>query len=96
MTQLTPYQMELLGILQEECAEVIQIISKIRRFGIASFNPALEEDHETNQDLLNLEVGDVLALIDMIKETENSPLIESTIEERVAHKKLKVVRYLRS
>jgi len=95
MNHLTPYQMELLGILQEECAEVIQIISKIRRFGIDSYNPA-EPSNPTNKDLLNLEIADVLALIEMLKETEDTPINEQAINERTAYKKLKVVRYLRS
>lgn len=94
MTQLTPYQMELLGILQEECAEVIQIISKIRRFGIDSYNPT--DPNVTNMDLLNLEIADVQALIEMIKETPNSPVIQEVLDQRIHHKKQKVLRYLRT
>ena len=30
---------EVLDILQEECAEVIQAVSKIRRFGISNLKP---------------------------------------------------------
>jgi NTP pyrophosphatase (non-canonical NTP hydrolase) len=87
--------MELLGILQEECAEIIQIISKIRRFGINSFNPG-DPDAGTNFELLNLETADALALVEMLKETEDSPLSEELIERRVAYKKTKVLRYLRT
>lgn len=93
MTQLTPYQMELLGILQEECAEVIQIISKIRRFGIDSYNPT-EDPNVTNMDLLNLEIADVQALVEMIKETDNSPVIQEVLDQRIHYKKQKVLRYL--
>jgi len=94
MKELTPYQMELLGVLQEECAEVIQIISKIRRFGINSYNPAIPEEG-TNFELLNLEVADVLSLIEMVKESRNSPLNEEILHKRIDYKKLKVTRYMR-
>lgn len=90
---MTPRQLELLGILQEECAEVIQIISKIRRFGMDSYNPA--DPSVTNHDLLNLEVGDVLGLIEMLK-TDPDILDESKIYARSIYKQEKVLRYLRS
>ena len=53
---------EILNILQEECAEVIQVISKIRRFG-------LDDDYsgKTNREKLTQEVGDVLLLIDLLQ-----------------------------
>lgn len=53
---------EILNILQEECAEVIQVISKIRRFG-------LDDDYsgKTNREKLTQEVGDVLLLIELLK-----------------------------
>ena len=95
MKELTPYQMELLGVLQEECAELIQIISKIRRFGINSYNPG-NPDEGTNFELLNLETGDVLSLIEMVKESENSPLNEEILQKRINYKKSKVVRYIRN
>lgn len=95
MRQLTPREMEYLGILQEECAEVIQIISKIRRFGIDSYNPT-ENPDVTNKDLLNLEVADVLALVDIIKSLPDSPLNQAQLNERIEYKKVKVGRYLRS
>lgn len=49
--------MEALGLLQEECAEIIQIISKIRRFGFNSYSP-VDPKMVTNYQLLNDEVGD--------------------------------------
>jgi NTP pyrophosphatase (non-canonical NTP hydrolase) len=46
---------ETLVITQEECAEVIQVISKIFRFGLD------ENDHR-----LEDEIGDVLCMIDLL------------------------------
>jgi NTP pyrophosphatase (non-canonical NTP hydrolase) len=57
---------EALTILQEECAEVIQNVSKIKRFGL---NQAYE-DQDTNRIKLQKEVGDVLAMIDILIEHE--------------------------
>jgi NTP pyrophosphatase (non-canonical NTP hydrolase) len=58
---------EALGILQEECAEVIVEVSKIRRFGLdtAHFRSDMQHTHRT---MLEMEVGDVLALVDIILE----------------------------
>ena len=53
---------EVLIILQEECAEVIQIISKIHRFGLYNYNPVSDE---YNDELLHKEVGDLLCIIDL-------------------------------
>jgi NTP pyrophosphatase (non-canonical NTP hydrolase) len=51
---------EILCILQEECAEVIQAVSKINRFGADSMN-----DHMgvSNREALVKEIGDVIAMI---------------------------------
>lgn len=55
---------EALGILQEECAEIIVEVSKIRRFGLDnSYN-----DGPTQRDKLENELGDVLAMIDILIE----------------------------
>jgi hypothetical protein len=58
---------EALGILQEECAEVIVEVSKIRRFGLdtAHFKSDLQHTHRT---MLEMEIGDVLALVDILLE----------------------------
>ena len=54
---------EIMNIAQEECAEVIQAISKCRRFGI-------DECHLTsgksNRENLTEEVGDLLCMIDLL------------------------------
>ena len=49
---------EIMLILQEECAEVTQAVSKVFRFGIdAEYNSA------TNRQRLTEELGDLLAMI---------------------------------
>jgi NTP pyrophosphatase (non-canonical NTP hydrolase) len=57
---------EILTITQEECAEIIQVISKIFRFGIG--NQHLASNTGTNVDKLNQEVGDLLAMLDLLRE----------------------------
>ena len=54
----------ILQILQEECAEVIQATSKVFRFGYVSSHP--DTPHKTNTDHLEEELGDVLAMIDLL------------------------------
>ena len=50
-------------ICQEECAEVIQAISKCFRFGFDS-----EFDGKTNHQRLTEEVGDLMCMIDLMIE----------------------------
>ena len=54
---------EVMDILQEECAEVIQAVSKISRFGIDNFKPGKPK---TNREHLEEELGDLLAMIDIL------------------------------
>jgi len=56
---------EVMDILQEECAEVIQAVSKISRFGIDNLKPGKPK---TNREHLEEELGDMLAMIDILKE----------------------------
>jgi NTP pyrophosphatase (non-canonical NTP hydrolase) len=49
-----------MNILQEECAEVIQAVSKISRFGIDNFKPGKAK---TNREHLEEELGDMIAMI---------------------------------
>lgn len=56
---------EIFCITQEECAEVTQAISKIFRFGFDSVHPTTKK---TNMQSLEEEVGDLLAMIDIMVE----------------------------
>lgn len=57
---------EILEILQEECAEVIQAVSKVKRFGWDNSYG----DGPTNREHLTEEIGDLLAMIELIAENE--------------------------
>jgi hypothetical protein len=54
---------EVLSIGQEECAEVIQIISKIFRFGFDAKHP---EQVMNNRERLEEEVGDLRCMINLM------------------------------
>ena len=57
---------EVMAVLQEECAEVIQAVSKVNRFGLES-----EWEGVSNKQSLITEIGDVIALIKvLIEETD--------------------------
>ena len=56
---------EVMDILQEECAEVIQAVSKINRFGLDNLKPGKPK---TNREHLEEELGDMLAMIDIMLE----------------------------
>jgi len=53
---------ETLVILQEECAEVIQEVSKCFRFGIDS----MHKDGIVHRAKLEMEIGDMLAMVDIL------------------------------
>lgn len=58
---------EILLIMQEECAEVTQAISKCFRFGPDQVRPgSSQEEHQTNIQKLEEELGDLQAMIDLI------------------------------
>lgn len=70
---------EILSILQEECAEVVQSVSKIFRFG----------DNETwkgqtNREHLVTEIGDVVCIISLL--VENQYITEKEIVEAAESK----------
>ena len=56
---------ETLLILQEECAEVTQAVSKCFRFGLDNFKPGKPA---TNAEHLETEIGDLLAMIDILND----------------------------
>ena len=80
--------MEAVDILQEECAEVIQIASKIKRFGIDSVSPYTGE---TNKEILQRELGDLTAM--MVILSEMLDLDEDKIFEGVLSKMKKLKEF---
>ena len=77
---------EALGILQEECAEVIQDVSKCRRFGIDN---VYLNGQGTQRENLVKEVGDVLAMIDVLIEQGVFTQIELDVARANKKQKLK-------
>ena len=68
---------ELLTMLAEECAEVIQAITKIQRHGYESYNP-LADVAVTNIQSLNREILDVSAIVLGL---ENAGVVEEFTKE---------------
>ena len=61
---MTEKEREILGITQEECAEVIQAISKCVRFGIDNS----QKSGATQRENLSMEVGDLVCMIGLMIE----------------------------
>lgn len=68
---------EILSILQEECAEVIQAISKCFRFGPDQIKPGKDR---TNIQMLEEEIGDLYAMIELLTE-ENVGVTDEGIRQ---------------
>lgn len=62
-----PLDSYLLDKLQEECAEVIQAVSKIRRFGPHNHHP---DRATTNLQELLTELEDTLAIVQALEHTQ--------------------------
>jgi len=77
-----------MDILQEECAEVIVEVSKCRRFGIDSFHYKTGVEHKK---MLEMEVGDVLAMVDIL--VEQGILNPSELEVAKENKKIKLQKW---
>lgn len=80
---------KVMGILTEECAEVIQAISKIYRFGADS-----EWEGVTNKQALIRELGDVLAVIEVLITETDINIDAQDIEDALEAKKKKLDIYL--
>lgn len=81
---------EALCILQEECAELIQVISKIRRFGIDT--EVCTKPGKTNRDLLIEEAGDVQTLLNYIC-IDNDYINVIDVVSRMDEKEAKLKEY---
>ena len=84
---ITDRQREIMIITQEEAAEVIQEISKIFRFGIDDQH----RDGATHREKLTAEVGDLLAMIDLM--IDNRLIDPAQIELAKQAKTRKLRRY---
>ena len=83
---MEPVTKEVMDILQEECAEVIQAVSKISRFGIDNYKPGKPK---TNREHLEEELGDMLAMIDIMMELRVISLDNLEIAKKAKIEKLK-------
>jgi NTP pyrophosphatase (non-canonical NTP hydrolase) len=64
---------EVLLILQEECAEVTQAISKCFRFGPDQLKPGKER---TNINMLEEEIGDLMAMVELLTDMNIGVTVE--------------------
>ena len=85
---MTDKVQEILDILQEECAEVIQSISKCRRFGMEN---VYLKGEGTQRDQLVTELGDILAMIDLL--TEHADITTEELELAKRNKFVKLQRW---
>ena len=89
-SKLTEHQIECLNILQEECAEVIQAASKIKRFGIYNRKDGADLNNIEN---LEMELGDMLAMIDLCREA-GFPITLAGLEKAKADKKQRLLQWM--
>ena len=62
--KIKPEEAEICNILLEECAETIQAVSKVFRFGWASCHP--DKPNYTNKEHLTEELGDLVCMIKIL------------------------------
>lgn len=79
---LNKVQEEILTILQEECAEVIQAVSKVRRFGEIN-----------NIEQLEQEIADVLCMINLAYRHGIMVKNEERVQNRISVKEEKLKQF---
>lgn len=82
-------QTDILGLLTEECAEVIQAVSKAQRFGLHSIHK-----ERSNQQNIQQEVGDVLALIIIMVERHPEIINKDGLDVAVRRKIERLKKYM--
>ena len=75
---------EIMTILQEECAEVIQAVSKVRRFGLSD-----------NVGELKKELCDLICMIELMKEFNVIPMSYEEQLENIFQKREKLKKFSR-
>jgi len=78
---MTENESEIMLILQEECAETIQAVSKCFRFGAQQTKPGLSKN---NIEHLEEELGDLLAMIELLTECNIGISIEGLNAAKIA------------
>ncbi len=85
------YQYEILEILIEECAEVIQRAIKMMRFGVKEIQPGQQK---TNAARLSDEIGDLQMMIEL---ASSAGLVDAQIIAKAKTEKLKKLeKYMQS
>jgi len=72
---------EIMLILQEECAEVTQAVSKCMRFGPDQMKPGKER---TNLNMLEEEIGDLFAMVELLVDMNIGVTNEGLEQAKVA------------
>ena len=79
---------EVLLILQEECAEVTQAVSKCFRFGPDQMKPGKDR---TNINMLEEEIGDLFAMVELLTDLDVGVTVEGIHQAKMKKfEKLKI------
>ena len=76
-------QKQIMLIAQEECAEVIQAISKVFRFGVDDIHPVTKK---SNKDSLEEEAGDLMCMLQLMMDKgviNETKVYEASIQKRI-------------
>lgn len=88
------YGQALLGHLQEECGEVGIMASKAMRFGLDEVWVDEQNPYKLdNEERLDIEINDVYAVLDLLKEFHRRPIGERN-ELMIEKKKAKIKQFL--
>lgn len=90
-TGLNAAQIELLDMLQEECAEVIQIVAKMKRHGPMSYHPG-DPSKVPNYELMCRELGDVFGVVAALD--EKGMILRAVVENFANTKMQRAAPYL--
>lgn len=87
----TPFEREILEILIEECAEIIQRATKMLRFGVNEVQPGQGFD---NAARLSHEVGDMAKVLELAEDA--GLVIGSEIRKGMIHKEGQLAKYMQN
>lgn len=85
---MSEVEKEVMLITQEECAEVIQAISKVFRFGMDDVHPTT---NKSNKDSLEEEVGDLMCMLQLMM--EKGIIDETKVYTASVHKRIKLEKW---